>query len=121
MADPNRHVPSYQGPVQTSENIPDFSFDFSDDHPTGENVVLTKNVNQFGHGTSQAGPSGGVNDQINEHLSGNFNPENLNCGNSTRLFQWPAFPKPYSCSNCQVLREIIHTIGMYICTCNMCK
>lgn len=114
MADSNEHVPTYHGLMQTSENIPDesfnYCFEFSADHPTGENILLDENVNQFGQGTSQAGPSGGVNDQSNEHLSGNFNPENLNFGNPIQLLQWPVPPEPYTCSCCQVLREIIHTI-----------
>ncbi|XP_074334279.1 uncharacterized protein LOC141671813 isoform X2 [Apium graveolens] len=113
MAKPKKHVPDHQGPMQTSENTSDESLDisfvFSDDDPTGENATLDDN-NQFGEGTSQARPPGGANDQSNEHLSENFNPEILDCGKSTQLLQWPVPPQPYTCSNCQVLREIIHTI-----------
>ncbi|KAK1367947.1 hypothetical protein POM88_034039 [Heracleum sosnowskyi] len=110
MADPNRHDTSYHGPMQTSENILDETFDYSFEFSDGENILLDENVNEFGHGTSQAGPSSGVNDQSNEHFSENFNPENLNCGNPIPLLQWPVLPEPYSCSCCEVLREIIHTI-----------
>ncbi|KAI7987653.1 Protein NLP7 [Camellia lanceoleosa] len=41
-------------------------------------------------------------------------PQNLEFGNPVQLPIWPVPPVPYSCTCCQVLREIIHTNGIHV-------
>ncbi|PSR93612.1 hypothetical protein CEY00_Acc28226 [Actinidia chinensis var. chinensis] len=61
---------------------------------------------------SQAGPS--------EFRSGTSHrqefpqPGNLECGTPVQVPNWPVPPVPYSCSCCQVLREITHTNGIHV-------
>ncbi|KAL1834533.1 hypothetical protein ACET3Z_004184 [Daucus carota] len=125
MADPNTHVPDHHDPEHNSDESLGFDFQFSDP-PSGENIMLDEDVTklvqerrkkmlnedviQIGLDTSQTGPSAGLNGQSNEDLSGNLNRDFSNFGNPTPLAQWPVPEQPYSCSCCQVLREIIHTI-----------
>lgn len=133
MADPNDYVPDYDDPIPILDEMlmPDGSlgveyeglydqpskenrmYQLGHDHPIGKNIMLNEDTNQFGHGTSQAGTTR-ANDQVNEYISENFNPEISDCGNPIQIPEWPIPAEPYACSCCQVLREIIHTIGMYM-------
>ncbi|XP_063943249.1 uncharacterized protein LOC108224673 [Daucus carota subsp. sativus] len=79
------------------------------DHPIDENRMSDENMNQFGQSTSQAGTSH-VNDQFNARIPGMLNPEISGGENPILVAEWPVPEKPYACSCCQVIREIIHTI-----------
>lgn len=83
------------------------------DHPIDENRMSDENMNQFGQSTSQAGTSH-VNDQFNAQIPGMLNPEISGGENPILVAEWPVPEKPYACSCCQVIREIIHTIGMHM-------
>lgn len=61
----------------------------------------------------QADPSS-IGVETNGQEGENFNLEKPSFGNPIQLSIWPVPPEPYTCTCCQVLREIIHTNGIHI-------
>lgn len=56
---------------------------------------------------SEAGPPEWHGDGDNHFVS----PQNLESHSASALF-WPQFTVPFSCTCCQVLRDIVHTNGI---------
>lgn len=64
--------------------------------------------NNINGGSSQAGPS-----ENHEETSNGGRTEIETCADMKGFPVWPLPPVPYLCSCCLVLREIIHTTGMF--------
>lgn len=65
-----------------------------------------------GGGNFEAGPSQLHETPIHQPPNGYFGLQNYN-NDVLPLSYWPQLPAPFSCSCCQVLREIIHTNGKF--------
>ncbi|KAK1378383.1 hypothetical protein POM88_025127 [Heracleum sosnowskyi] len=78
---------------------------YFNDHPFCENVTLDLDMNQYGNDTSQMGSS-----FVNDHSSAPSSKDSSNVGQSIRVSERVVLPMPHTCTSCQVLREIIHTI-----------
>ncbi|KAG5531204.1 hypothetical protein RHGRI_025979 [Rhododendron griersonianum] len=82
------------------------SFDRSEASDPKSNPVVS-------HNPDQAGPSE-FRGETSHHQQGVLQPDNSGFANPVQLPGfWPGSSVPYSCSCCQVLREIIHTKGMH--------
>ncbi|KAL7001751.1 hypothetical protein U1Q18_002899 [Sarracenia purpurea var. burkii] len=82
------------------------------DDPRGNRFVWGM-LNPTGN-NSQAGPS-----EFHAEISNNGHeipqqPQSSDFGSPLQLSVWPVPPVPFTCSCCQVLREITHTNGIHI-------
>lgn len=90
----------------SSEEIANDTIDPLDD------PVIRDFYNERNAGTSQAGFFG-LSGVMNNPTEKNMGTESLNFENSMPLSVWPIEPVPFGCSCCQVLREIVHTNGVF--------
>ncbi|KAF7153329.1 hypothetical protein RHSIM_Rhsim01G0109000 [Rhododendron simsii] len=79
-------------------------------------------VNPVGSGTPHSTATTGTSQEVptselrgeTSHQRGILQPDISGFGNPVPLPVWPAPPVPFTCSCCQVLREIIHTKGNHL-------
>ncbi|GFZ15570.1 hypothetical protein Acr_24g0017600 [Actinidia rufa] len=138
MADPSDIVPYFDPfddiPIAGNILMVDENLDVGLELPLKEPNSFTDSIPQSGDGIaeandpisdpvfwgmfdsspsdSQAGPSEFRNGT--SHRQEFPQPGNLECGTPVRVMTWPVPPVPYSCSCCQVLREITHTNGIHV-------